>query len=324
MSIFKSKLLKVPTPAAGLALGIASIGKLLELYTVEQYFTPVIALILLVLVLSKFVSSPKLLWQELAHPVLGSIMPTFAMTVMVISSQLPEGWGYIASWLWYAAVILHIAMLISFTYLQLKHFSIQNLVPSWFVPPVGLAVGALTCPGTETIYIAQYLLNFAIVMYFLLLPVMLFRLILLPMQDASKPTIAILAAPPNLCLAAYLTFVDQPSTLFVLVLMSFALLMTALVYMALFVLLRLPFSPAYAGFTFPLVISATAIAKACDFLAIQAQSEPIIQVLQSVAMIEFYIACVVVSYVAIRYLSFYNLLPLGRVMAMFTNVKNSV
>ncbi len=309
MSVIKRKLIQVPTPAAGLALGIASIGKLLSIYGIEQYLTVIIALVLVSLVLAKFLCAPKLLWQELGHPVLGSIIPTFAMTVMIISSQLPLEWALQAQWLWYAAVALHLLLLLSFTLLQLSSFSLQNVLPSWFVPPVGLAVAALTCPGNESAFIAQNLLNFAIVMYFFLLPLMLFRLILLPMQEASKPTIAILAAPPNLCLAAYLTFVEQPSTLLVIVLISFALLMTALVYMALFILLKLPFSPAFAGFTFPLVISATAMVKACAFLTANVENEPVIQVLQTVATLEFYIACAMVSYVAIRYLSFYRLLP---------------
>ncbi len=323
MSVIKSKLAQVPTPAAGLALGIASIGKLLSFYGIEQYLTPIIASILITLVFVKFVCLPKHLWQELAHPVLGSIIPTFAMTAMIISSQLPVGWEYAAQWLWYAAVVLHIVLLISFTLLQLQRFSMQNVVPSWFVPPVGLAVAALTCPGTESTYVAQSLLNFAITMYFVLLPVMLFRLILLPLADAAKPTIAILAAPPNLCLAAYLTFVEQPSTLLVLVLISFALLMTALVYMALFVLLRLPFSPAFAGFTFPLVISATAMAKACSYLSELANNDPLIEVLQSVATFEFYIACAVVSYVALRYLNFYNMLPLNAALSLFRKSRNA-
>ena len=63
MSVIKSKLAQVPTPAAGLALGIASIGKLLSFYGIEQYLTPIIASILITLVFVKFVCLPKHLWH---------------------------------------------------------------------------------------------------------------------------------------------------------------------------------------------------------------------------------------------------------------------
>jgi tellurite resistance protein TehA-like permease len=302
----QKKLAKLPTPLAGLALGTASIGKLLSIYGYEQNITVSIATTLLIIVLAKFVTNPYLLLQELKHPVLGSIIPTFAMTTMIISSQFPEQFFSQAILLWYTAVAIHLSLLAAFIVLQCGNFKLEDVLPSWFIPPVGLAVAALTCPGAASAELAQYLLYFAISMYFVLLPLMLFRLILLPISNATKPTIAILAAPPNLCLAAYLTFVEQPAIFLVFILLGLALLMSAVVYICLFTLLRLPFTPAFAGFTFPLVISATASIKVCDFLEEHVGDIQAENILNIIATAQLYIAAAMLVYVTIRYVHFFT------------------
>lgn len=304
-----NKLAKLPTPLAGLALGIASIGKLLSIYGFEQNITVSIAAMLLIIVFAKFVTNPYLLFSELEHPVLGSIIPTFAMTAMIISSQFAEQFFSQAVLLWYTAVIIHLSLLAAFIVIQCRNFKLENVLPSWFIPPVGLAVAALTCPGTTSIELAQYLLYFAMSMYFILLPLMLFRLILLPISNATKPTIAILAAPPNLCLAAYLTFIEQPSIFLVFILLGFALLMSAVVYICLFALLKLPFTPAFAGFTFPLVISATASIKVCIFLEEHVGNVHAKNILNIIATAQLYIAAAMLIYVTIRYVHFFTNIP---------------
>ena len=119
----------------------------------------------------------------------------------------------------------------------------------------------------------------------------------------------ILAAPPNLCLAAYLSFVDEPSKALVFVFLGLAIPMSAWVYLCLIKLVRLPFSPGFAGFTFPLVIGATASIKACVFLKQQVVNDFWLSLLQLVATAQLYIACAMVCYVIFRYLQFYKLLP---------------
>lgn len=309
---------KIPTPVAGLALGVVSTGKLLELYGYQQSISIVLATVLVTMVLFKFAFNPAVLLADLRNPVLGSIVPTAAMTLMVLSSHMHGALAGYSLHIWYLAVGLHVLLMIAFFIIQIIQFKAINMLPSWFIPPVGLAVAALTCPGGESVSVAQYLLYFAIGMYFLLLPIMLFRLILLPIVDVTKPTIAILAAPPNLCLAAYLSFMNAPSLGLVLILMGIGLLMTSLVYLAMFVLVRLPFSPAFAGYTFPLVISATASIKLCEFLERQSIDMQLVNGLQSIATVQLYIACAMVSYVCVRYAAYY------KVFAPFTHVRGLI
>ncbi len=90
----KAKLLAAPTPMAGLALGIASLGwcweNFAELHGYGQWMSAGIASLLLTILAIKFLLNHHLLKQDLAHPVVGSVVPTFAMGTMVVSNSLGQ------------------------------------------------------------------------------------------------------------------------------------------------------------------------------------------------------------------------------------------
>jgi len=82
----------LPTPAAGLALAISSLGALWESeYGFNGYIqtaTSVIAAAILITLLLRFILHPKTLWNDLSHHVVGSVVPTFAMGDMAVSYSL--------------------------------------------------------------------------------------------------------------------------------------------------------------------------------------------------------------------------------------------
>ncbi|MCL1076162.1 TDT family transporter [Shewanella dokdonensis] len=312
MGFYPSRLAAAPTPMAGLALGIASLGWCWEnsgwFSGQAQAFGAVIAAAMLLLLLGKFVLHPQSLWQDLAHPVVGSVVPTFAMAAMVVSKAIP---GQVGTGLWLLAVLLHLLFLLVFCFHRLRQFELSHMVPSWFVPPVGIIVADVACPGPAMLPLAHGLLWFGIICYGLMLPLMLYRLIFMAeVADAAKPTIAILAAPASLSLAGYLTVIEQPSPLLVSLLLGIAVLMTGIIYLAFFKLLRLPFSPGFAAFTFPMVIGATALFKTeAWFREWQLPPQTVMQ-LHTLAQLELVVATVIVSYVALRYVLYFN--PLRR------------
>lgn len=142
--------------------------------------------------------------------------------------------------------------------------------------------------------------------YLVMLPLMLYRLIFgQPVPAAAKPTIAILAAPASLSLAGYLTVSSNPNIVIVGLLLAVAVLMTAVIYLAFFHLLKLPFSPGYAAFTFPMVIGATALFKSSVWTTHFQGMGGFSDLLHLMAVVELLIATLVVSYVALRYVLFY-------------------
>ena len=300
----------IPTPLAGLALGIASLGWSLEnalpLDGRGQATGASIAAVMLLCFFAKFVLRPRLLLEDLQHPVLGSILPTSAMALMIISKAIAP-WGQEQSeMLWLAAIALHLCLLGGFVFFRLRRVKLAQMVPSWFIPPVGIAVAALASPEGNFHTLAYVLLVFGLINFTLLFPLMIYRFLFRQeVPDAAKPTIAIFAAPASLSLAGYMTMESEPSLLLCSILLGIAMLMTLVIYIALLRLLRLPFSPGYASFTFPLVIGATALYKIAGYLEGFAIAKRYAAQLHQLATLELVIAAGIIAYVCLRYVMYY-------------------
>ena len=307
----QSKLARIPTPVAGLALAIASLGWSLEnalpLEHHAQWAGAWIAAVMLLGLALKFIRHPRLLRDDLAHPVVGSVVPTAAMGWMVISHSLGQWNALLGQGLWLLAILMHGIFLACFIYHRAKQFALHHMVPSWFVPPVGLIVADVAFPGGAMRPLAEALLYFGLLVYAVMLPAMLYRLIFCAdVPELAKPTVAILAAPASLSLAGYLTIAEEPSMLLVGLLAGIAVLMTLLIYVAFLHLLRLPFNPGYAAFTFPMVIGATALFKLAHQLQIWGLAPDEIAWVGQLAQLELVIATLVVGYVSLRYLHHYR------------------
>ncbi|WP_353980259.1 TDT family transporter [Salinicola endophyticus] len=312
MMTLHQRLQHTPTPMAGLALGISSLGWAWESFAplggVAQVSGALIASVLLALLTAKFVLHPRRLWADLAHPVVGSVVPTFAMATMVVSKAagtwLAPNLGVT---LWLVAVALHLLFLVAFVVHRVRGFELHHMVPAWFVPPVGIIVADVAFPGVAALHpLALGLLWLGMGLYAVLLPVMIYRLIFAAeIPDPAKPTIAIMAAPASLSLAGYLSVVASPSPLLVALLGGIAVLMTLIIYLAFIRLLRLPYSPGYAAFTFPMVIGATALVKTAAWMQHVGFHHHDIAIVHGLATLEIVVASVIVGYVALRYLSFY-------------------
>lgn len=312
MASLLQRLQTAPTPMAGLALGISSLGWCWESFVslggVAQLGGAMLGGALLLILVAKFASCPRLLLEDLAHPVVGSVVPTFAMATMVVSKAIGEWLSpTVGVTLWLAAVALHLGFLVAFVIHRAQAFELRHMVPAWFVPPVGIIVADVAFPGIAALHpLAIGLLYLGMGLYAILLPVMIYRLIFdEEIPDPAKPTIAIMAAPASLSLAGYLTVVAEPSPLLVALLGSIAILMTVIIYLAFFKLLRLPYSHGYAAFTFPMVIGATALAKTAAWMQTQGYPPHDIAIVHGLATLEVIIASVIVGYVALRYLGFF-------------------
>lgn len=315
----KAKVMGAPTPMAGLALGIASLGwsweNFAELHGYGQWISAGIASVLLGILAVKFLFHNHLLRQDLAHPVVGSVVPTFVMGTMVVSKSLGHFFPIAGDALWLFAVVLHIVFLVTFLYHRAKNFELHHMVPSWFVPPVGIIVADVSFSGNLLLApIAHGALVFGMLAYAVMLPMMIYRFMFThEIPDEAKPTMAILAAPASLSLAGYLTVTATPSPVILALLFGISVLMTAIIYLAFFKLLRLPFSPGYAAFTFPMVIGATALFKMANWMEAHGLSADYVHQVRGLAGLELIVATIVVTYVSLQYIN--NLLIQKPLMA---------
>ena len=298
----------VPPSQASLALGVIGLGHAWALYVPEvgEVIRPYLAglgAILLFPVLVKYLTSYSTFMNDIRHPLSGSLMAPMSMALLILCDYLAIISPIIAYPLWFAALLLHLTMMLLFFTFQLKNFKMSNIVPSWFLYPVGVISSSLA--GTQfghTVF-SETLVSICITIYFFMLPLVLYRLVfegMLPKR--AKPTLAIMAAPINLTLATYLVNFEQPDPILTGALAGIAITMTLLIYLCYIRLMRLQFQPSIAAVTFPSVISAIAMHRLTSFFA---ENHPHWHWLHNFGLIELSVATGLVAWVAAGYLKMY-------------------
>ena len=269
MKKFKNYFRTLPVALTGLALGVSGVTGALAIITspTVTYIGNFISLLLLIPIILKNLFHFEVFREELAHPTLGSFIPTLDMALMNFSVVLYSFSPAFGRGLWLLCIFIHTIFAISFIYHRFKAWDMRHMVPSWFVPPIGIVVASVTSPVMQMDYLAQLLFYIGFAFYIVMLPLMLYRIIFVEkIDDARLPTFAIMAAPPNLCLAGYLVAFSEPNSAIVGFLFPLGLFMTCLVYISMFKIMRLKFTPVYASFTFPLAIGSTAMLRYSSYI----------------------------------------------------------
>ena len=294
---------KLPLPMSGLLLALAATGNLLSSYgNLYRYSFGVLAAILLILLAAKAALIPAALMEGFDSPVVASILPTFPMGMMLLSTYVRGYQPGAALGIWIAGLLLHMILIILFTKKYIFSFNIKKVFPSYFIVYVGIICGSISAPAFGLAAVGRYIFWFGLAAYLLLLPVVLYRVI--KVKEIPEPALtatAILTAPSSLCLAGYLNSFPDKSIGMIGFLCILSLLMLIYVLTLMPKLLKLKFYPSYSAFTFPFVITAIAVKGANGYL-VKAGIEtghlgllvPFLEI-WSVAM---------VAYVLIRYILF--------------------
>lgn len=269
------KLFRIIPPAiSGLALGVASLGVLLE--TLLSQIFPGLALLIktacgiiagigIILLTLRAIFDFKNLHKEFENNVIAwSVLPTYFMSCMVLSTYLKPIIGEAAFYLWATALSIQLALVVYFIFRFVLKFKITNVYSSWFVIAAGFVVGTTTSPAFEMYGVGKILLILGVIGYALGVPLVAYRLIKHPIQvAAAKPTVAISMAPANLLIAGYITLVNAQvlplSFVFLCIMLTLSLAGIIFVVATCMPLLLKEFYPSFAAFTFPFVISATAL-----------------------------------------------------------------
>ena len=165
------------------------------------------------------------------------------------------------------AVIIHTVHLIRFIALNmfLKR-NIMTTMPSWFVTLNGYMVACVTGGAMNAKPLLIVITIYGCLIYVIMLPIMIWRLINVEIKPATYHTMAILLAPCSLCVVSLINVFGTPNALllgfmYICVLCSLA-----------FIIFKLPdffsfkFYPGYAGLTFPMAIGIVATQKMAGYL----------------------------------------------------------
>lgn len=299
----KRLLKRLPIPISGLMLGLAATGNLVLSYgSIYRNIFGFISAIILMLLVIKVVVEPNAITEGLNNPVVCSVIPTFSMSIMLLSAYIKPYFSLLAFGFWIIGLLLHAALIIYFTLKYILKFDIKKVFPSYFIVYVGIVAASVTAPTFGQALLGQYIFWFGLITYFILLPVVLYRIFSVKkIPEPAQPTIAIFAAPASLCLAGYLNSFQVKSMAMVSFLACLALIMTIGVLLKLPKLLKIKFYPSYSSFTFPFVISGIAVKLTNNFLT---KSNKAIGILNYVVKFEEILAVAIVLYVLVRYIKF--------------------
>ena len=260
MNIIKN----LPTPIAGLALGSAALGNLLQPYSSSLLLLfNLLSLIIIVLLTIKFVLGFDKLKKEMENPVVATVMATYPMSIMLLASFSKKYIGLLSVPVWVIGIFLDFCVVCYAIYnFIVKERHISKIYPTWFITFVGPAVVTVTAINynLETLGIIYF--YFSYINYLVLLPFVLYRVYKYKhYKDGDYPTITVFSAPGGLLLASYMIGVTQKSNIILAILIPLTILLFIFVLFQLPYLLKRKFYPSFSAFTFPLVICAIAFQK---------------------------------------------------------------
>lgn len=260
MNIIKN----LPTPIAGLALGSAALGNLLQPYSSSlQLLFNLLSLIIIVLLTIKFVLGFYKLKKEMENPVVATVMATYPMSIMLLASFSKKYIGLLSMPIWIIGIFLDFCVVYYAIYnFIIKERHISNIYPTWFITFVGPAVVTVTAINYNLETLGLIYFYFSYINYLVLLPFVLYRVYKYKhYRDGDYPTITVFSAPGGLLLASYMIGVSQKSNMILAILIPLTILLFIFVLIQLPYLIKRKFYPSFSAFTFPLVICAIAFQK---------------------------------------------------------------
>lgn len=297
----------IPIPTAGVMLGLAALGNLLAPYSIiVKIICGILSALLGALLFAKIIKYPKLVHADLkGNPVLGSVFATFFMATMQLCTYVAPVLPVLSKAVWCLAVAAHIILIIWFSKNFVMNLEMKNVFPTYFIAYVGIVVGAVTSPVFNCIQLGIYIFYFGFAAYMLLLLLVTYRYIKMPPQEAAvKPLICIYTAPMSLNLAGYFAVIPEKSFLMITIMQICAQLLFFFILSLMPKLLRLPFYPSYAAFTFPFVITAIALKQSLAYYA--SMGVLLHDFFYCLYVFEAICATCIVVYVTIHYLNFFR------------------
>jgi len=293
---------KIPVPICGLALGLAS----LDLFLSQRYdpyayrIFAVLAAIILSLFTLRMVFDRRGILKDIENPAIFGVLPTYTMTLMLLSAYAKDYIGDLALILWLGAIAASFFMMVIFVTRYFFKVDVNKVFPAWIIIFVGYVVASVTSPAFGMERLGQMIFWIGVTGYLTVIPLIIYRMLKVrKIPESLIPQIAIITAPVNLCISGCLTaFGDSPPETMLMILTVLGVISYVAVMLYLPVMLNRRFYPSYAALTFPLVISAASFYKLGVYFELSSDLFMILRDITAVA------AVAIVVYVLIRYVIF--------------------
>ncbi len=271
-------------------------------YTWFRYLMMFTATVVILFYIVKIIFHSGVCRTEYGQTVPASLYAGFTMCLMILGSFYYEmGWGF-GKAIWLIAVIIHAVHIVLFTLNNVVwKRDINTTLPSWFVTYNGIMVSCVTGGAMNMNPMLKIITVYGILIYLILIPIMIFRLLSVPVKPAVYHTMPVVLAPCSLCVVSLINVFQEPNK-FILYLMYFCVLCSLL-----FIVVKLPdffsfdFAPGFAGLTFPMAIGIVATNKMAGYLANHG-SEQASFALKQLSGFQLFLTSMLVGYVLLNFL----------------------
>ncbi|MBR4394421.1 MAG: hypothetical protein IKT07_10445 [Oscillospiraceae bacterium] len=298
--MFRSFLNRLPIPAGCVALGLTGLGTLLG-----AFFSPLLflfgipsAAIQLLVLLKLFL--PGQLRTVIEDPIALSTLAGTSMAMMLTAAPMRSVLHFSgAVVLWAAGLLLHLAIMAVFSarLFRVKPGS-KTVRGSWLLVYVGIAAAAISAPAFSAQVIGRILLVPAGLGMIVLLPLIYHAERTAKIPEKQQPLFCITAAPASIWLVGYLSSASHPFGNLVLILLILSQVLYVPALIRFFRTFRNSFAPSFAAFTFPFVITATALKRAAGFLGFSGS----VQILITLEILVALVFCILTVWKYCRFL----------------------
>ena len=169
-------------------------------YVWIRHLTMWTATVVLLLYIIKIIKYPKTCLSEYQTVVPCSLYAGFTMVMMILGSYYFDYAPGFGKALWSIGLAVHAVHILVFTFRNvIKERNINTFVPSWFVTYNGIMVSCVVGGAMNAGSILKYVVYYGIVIYFILIPIMIWRLITVEVKPPVYHTMAVVLAPCSLC-----------------------------------------------------------------------------------------------------------------------------
>ena len=302
------RLEKIPVPVIAAFLSFLTLGNVYGGlgFTWLRYLIMACGTAFIICYIFKIILYFRTCRKEYDQTIPSSLYAAFCMVLMVLGSFYYEiGWGF-GRIIWFIAVVLHGLHIIVFT---VKHTfgkvflkrDFINMMPSWFVTYNGWMVACVTGGKMHAGPVLKIITIYGCIIYLVLLPLMIWRLMKVEIKSAAYHTMAVLLAPCSLCVVSLINVYGTPND-FLLTLMYICVLASLA-----FILFKLPdffsfrFYPGFAGLTFPMAIGVVASQKTAGYLAAGGK-EGLANAVTQLSGLQIFVTTMLVGYVMLMFL----------------------
>ena len=298
-----NRLEKMPVPVLPTFVGALTLSNVYSGigYPWVRHITMWAATIIILLYIVKIIKFPTTCKKEYETVVPCSLYAGFTMVLMILGSYYIDYVPAFGKGLWFAALAVHAVHILVFTYRNvIKKRDINTFVPSWFVTYNGIMVSCVTGAAMNAGGVLKYIVYYGIIIYFVILPFMLWRLLKVEVKAPVYHTMAVLLAPCSLCVVSYLNVIPNPNAVMVYVLYACVLASLAFIVIKLPKFFAFQFTPGFAGLTFPMAIGIVASQKVAGFLT-AAGNEAFAGVVMQISGIQIYLTTMIIGYVLLNF-----------------------